>query len=86
MLAKYLFKKKSYGVQWIYAEVMQVNTTISSEKNLAEKIRKIKPKIRISQALLDSTILATTIGKKRVSCNSNASFNSDRSFEAKSAL
>lgn len=85
MLAKYLFKKKCYGVQWIYAEIMEVNTTISSEKNLAEKIRKIKPKIRISQAFPDSTILTTS--NKRVSGNSNASLISDRSsLDAKSSL
>ena len=56
ILAKYRFKRKVYGIVYHFAEIMQVNTTISAEKNLAEKVQKIKPKLRVSEAFPDSTV------------------------------
>lgn len=50
ILAKILFKKRVYGVHWVFAETMEVHTKISSEKNFAAEVQKVRPKIRISQA------------------------------------
>ena len=54
ILAKVLFRRNSYGIAWIFADILEVHTTISAEKNMASKVQKIKPRIRIAQSLTDS--------------------------------
>ena len=54
IMAKLLFKKRVYGVQWLFAEVVGITTNVPSEKNLAEKIDRAKPKIRVAQAFTDA--------------------------------
>ena len=53
-MAKLLFRKRVYGVQWLFADVLGVTTNVPSEKRLAEKIDRAKPKIRVAQALTDA--------------------------------
>ena len=36
VLAKVLFKKRCYGVSWVFAEIMKVHTTIAADADLAK--------------------------------------------------
>ena len=47
-MAKVLFRRSVYGIVWIFAEILEVFTTISAEKNLASMVMKLKPKIKIA--------------------------------------
>ena len=47
-MAKLIFKRRVYGVQWLFAEVLNVTTNVPSEKNFAEKIDRARPKIRVA--------------------------------------
>jgi len=38
-MAKLLFKVRQYGIEYFFAEIINVHTTISSEKNLAAKLQ-----------------------------------------------
>ena len=53
-MAKLIFKRRVYGVQWLFAEVLNVTTNVPSEKNFAEKIDRARPKIRVAQAFTDA--------------------------------
>ena len=44
---KISFKRSLYGITWLVGELIDFKTQISGEINLAEKLKKIKPRIRI---------------------------------------
>ena len=44
---KISFKRSLYGITWLVGELVDFKTQISGEINLAEKLKKIKPRIRI---------------------------------------
>ena len=52
-MAKVLFSRSTYGIAWIFADILEVFTTVSSEKNVASKVTKLKPRIRVAQAFAD---------------------------------
>ena len=37
-MAKLLFKVHQYGIEYFFAEIISIHTTVSSEKNLAAKL------------------------------------------------
>ena len=51
-----MFKRNHYGTHWIFAQIMEVHTTVSSERNLAQKIHRIKPKIKVVQSCSESVL------------------------------
>ena len=68
ILAKVNFTKKVCGTIWVFAEVLEVKTTISAEKNVAEKIQRMKPKIKVAQSHTD--IVTTNLRYSNVSNHS----------------
>lgn len=53
IIAEVLFEKRVYGTSWIFCELKQITTQISSEKNFAIKLQRVKPKIRIARSFSD---------------------------------
>ena len=62
ILAKVLFFRRTYGTSWVFCDLIDVITSISSEKNLASKLQRIKPKLRIGKTFSDSVNLTKTTG------------------------
>ena len=48
ILAKVNFSRRIRGTMWHFADVIEVKTTISAEKNFAEKVQRVRPLIKIA--------------------------------------
>ena len=47
VIMKILFKRNMFGITWLVGELVDFSTKISGEINVAEQLKKIKPRIRI---------------------------------------
>ena len=54
IVAKQLFKKTHFGVTCIFAEIIEAHAKSPEEKLLAEKIMKVKPKLKVMPSMTDS--------------------------------
>ena len=59
ILGKVLFCRRTYGTNWIYCDLLECTTSISSEKIFAKKLQRIKPKIRVSQTFSPDAVNMT---------------------------
>ena len=70
ILAKVMFKRRVYGTHWYFSQIMEVHTSVPHEKSLAEKLQRIKPKVKVAQAVHQ---LPKTNRQSNASCSSHRS-------------